>query len=344
MDATVANTLPKPQTHQGDIEALPPALDALCRMNNWVVFRWAKSGSDKWTKPPFQARFPSQLARNNDHDTWSSHAAAAAAVNAGKADGLGFALTGTDVAAIDLDHCRDPATGEIDAWAQAIVDKAPGAYCEITVSGTGLRLIGIGIGEKTHTSYKVADGRNGAKLEIFRRAVRYITVSGLQIGACSELTNIDKLIDELIAQYGGAKPSGQRYFEFEKRGINDLIRNGVPERQRSEAFQSVIFRLANAGLSIDEIEEVLAKYPNGIGKNTRTACAPKSSGAIVNGRRGHRPMPMVVAPARANMPMTGATRTSRCSMTGEGTCRSSRSTFSPPNGRPGFSSPPMAPG
>ena len=47
--------------------------------------------------------------------------------------------------------------------------------------------------------------------------------------------------------------------------MNDLIRNGVPEQQRSEAFQSVIFRLANAGLSIDEIEEALAKYPNGIG-------------------------------------------------------------------------------
>ena len=145
------------------------------------------------------------------------------------------------------------------------MDKVPGAYCEIAVSGTGLHLIGIGIGEKTHTSYKVTDRRNGAKLEIFRRAVRYITVSGLQIGACSELTKIDKLIDELIAQYSGRPKSvaGQSYFEFEKRGLNDLIRNGVPERQRSEAFQSVIFRLANAGLSIDEIDEVLAKYPNG---------------------------------------------------------------------------------
>ena len=207
------------------------------------------------------------MARNNACEAWSSHAAAVAAVKAGQADGIGFVLTGTDFAAIDLDRCRDPVTGKIDDWAQAIVDKVPGAYCEITVSGTGLRLIGIGIGEKTHTSYKVTDRRNGAKLEIFRRAVRYITVSGLQIGACSELTKIDKLIDELIAQYNGRPKSvaGQRYFEFEKRGLNDLIRNGVPERQRSEAFQSVIFRLANAGLSIDEIGEVLAKYPKGIG-------------------------------------------------------------------------------
>ena len=188
-------------------------------------------------------------------------------MKAGEADGIGFVLTGTDFAAIDLDHCRDPATGKIDDWAQAIIDKAAAAYCEITVSGTGLRLIGTGTGEKTHTSYKVEGAWDGAKLEIFRRAVRYITVSGLQIGACSELTNIDDLIDDLVTQYGGANPKlvpGQGSFEFEQRGLNDLIRNGVPERQRSEAFQSVIFRLANAGLSIDEIEAALAKHPNGI--------------------------------------------------------------------------------
>jgi hypothetical protein len=91
-----------------------------------------------------------------------------------------------------------------------------------------------------------------AKVEIFRRAVRYITVSGLQIGACSELTNIDGLMDNVVKQFGGEKPplfSSEGYFDFGRRGLNDLIRNGVPERQRSEAFQSVIFRLADVPAS-----------------------------------------------------------------------------------------------
>jgi hypothetical protein len=264
MDASTADMPLKPRTYNGDIVALTASLTPLCAMSNWVVFRWAKNGSDKWTKPPFQSHFPSRTARNNDPDTWSPHAAAASAVNAGEADGIGFALTGTDIAAVDLDHCRDPSTGEIDAWAKAIVDRAAGAYCEITVSGTGLRLIGRGTGEKTHTNYRIEEGRQAAKLEIYRRAVRYITVSGLQIGACAELPNIDTLIDSLIEQYGDPKPSAQGHFDLGKRGINDLIKNGVPERQRSEAFQSVIFRLANAGLSIDEIERLLAKHQNGI--------------------------------------------------------------------------------
>jgi hypothetical protein len=273
MDAISAGASSKPHTCNGDLAALPAALLPLCEKPNWLIFRWVQKGSDKWTKPPFQSLCPSRMARNNSCETWSSHAAAVEAVKAGEGDGIGFALTGTDFAAIDLDHCRDTATGEIDEWAQAIIDKAPGAYCEITVSGTGLRLIGTGAGETTHTSYKVEEGWEGAKIEIFRRAVRYITVSGLQIGDRSELTNIDNLIDGLIGQYGNAKPKcipGQGNFELGKRGINDLLRNGVPERQRSEAFQSVVFRLANAGLSIDEIEKVLAKYPNGISKKYAT--------------------------------------------------------------------------
>jgi len=39
-----------------------------------------------------------------------------------------------------------------------------------------------------------------------------------------------------------------------------LIRNGVPERHRSEIFQSVVFRLAKAGLSIDAIEAMLSEF------------------------------------------------------------------------------------
>jgi hypothetical protein len=234
-------------------------------MPNWVNWRWTKGGNGKWTKPPFQPQFPSRLARNNVKETWSSHAAAAKAVEDGEADGLGFVLTGTEIAAIDLDHCRDPATGEIDPWAQAIIDKAACSYVEITVSGTGLRVIGTGAGKWAHTNYKI-DGREGAKIEIYRGAVRYITISGLELSHCARLSNIDVLIDDLIVQHG-EKPSrraGQGNVRFGRRGINDLIRNGAPERSRSEAFQSVIFRLANAGLTIDEIENVLAECPNGI--------------------------------------------------------------------------------
>ena len=135
MDATAANAGSKPQTYNGDLSTLPAALLLLCTMLRWVIWRWVMNGSDKWTKPPFQAQHPRRMARNNASETWSSHATAAEAVKAGEGDGIGFVLTDTDFAAIDLDHCRDPTTGKVDDWAQAIIEQAPGAYCETTVSG-----------------------------------------------------------------------------------------------------------------------------------------------------------------------------------------------------------------
>jgi hypothetical protein len=256
-----------PRTFNGDLTALPTALRLLSEKNQWVLWLWAQVASGKWTKPPVQARSPDRRAKNNDPATWSSLAEAVHAVQEGLSHGIGFVLTGTEIAAIDFDHCRDPETGAIDAWAQAIIDQASDAYIEVTVSGSGLRVIGTATGEATHTRYKVA-GQNGAGIELYRRAVRYITVSGLQINKCDTLPNIDALIDNLAAEHGSRKPdtATQANFEFSKRGINDLIRNGAPETHRSEAFQSAIWRLANCGHTVDEIEEILAAHPNGIAK------------------------------------------------------------------------------
>jgi hypothetical protein len=266
----------KPPTFSGDITRLAAALTPLCELSNWVVWKWMANGSGKWTKPPFQSRYSSDNARNNAPSTWSSLADAVEAAKNGAADGIGFVLTDTDIAAIDLDHCRDPLTGEIDPWAQEVIDMAVGAYVEITVSGTGVRVIGRGTGAKTHKNYKIS-GREGAKIEFYRGAVRFITVSSLEISHCVALPNIDALIDDLVAQHE-VKPlsiASQNGFEFGARGINNLIRNGVPEGHRSEAFQSVVCRAAKAGLSIDDIEEVLTKYPNGIAKKYENRLRPE---------------------------------------------------------------------
>ena len=64
------------------------------------------------------------------------------AFEAGQVDGIGFCLFGTEFAAFDIDHCRDPQTGLIVPVGKEIVDRAA-SYTEITVSGTGLRVIGL---------------------------------------------------------------------------------------------------------------------------------------------------------------------------------------------------------
>ena len=139
-----------PKTYNGDLANPPPALTPLFLCGRWVVWRWeAKNG--RFTKPPCIATDPRRHAANDRAETWSHPKDAVAAVLAGCAHGIGFALTDSDYAAIDLDKCRDPESGNIDAWAQDIIDRASGAYVEVTVSGTGLRVIAPPLAQR-HTA------------------------------------------------------------------------------------------------------------------------------------------------------------------------------------------------
>ncbi len=139
----------KPTSLQGDLAQLPDGLAFLKSLPNWVLWRWELSVKGKWTKVPYRPQAPGQKARNNDSTTWSSYEKALSGFQSGQCDGIGFNLSGTNIAAFDIDKCRDPASGKIAPEAIAIVDSSA-SYTEITVSGTGLRVIGYGYGEKVH--------------------------------------------------------------------------------------------------------------------------------------------------------------------------------------------------
>src|SRR5262249_4223279 len=146
----------KPQTHNGDLTKLPAALARLIPQRRWVVWcwEWRKTKTrGKWTKPPRQAADPSSYAKSNDPSTWGSYADAVAAVCAGKADGIGFMLLQSEIGAGDLDRCRDPETGMVDPWAEILHAEANGAYVETTVSGRGLRIIGMAHGLEMHRKF-----------------------------------------------------------------------------------------------------------------------------------------------------------------------------------------------
>ncbi len=85
-------------------------------------------------------------ASTTDPATWGTYDAAVAMVVAGRADGIGFVFTLDDpYIGIDLDHCRDPETGQIAPWAMAIAERFPTIYKEVSLSGTGLHGIGRGV-------------------------------------------------------------------------------------------------------------------------------------------------------------------------------------------------------
>src|SRR6516164_775953 len=118
-----------------------------------------QAGEGKWTKPQIQAGAGYQAyARTDDPTTWSTYEAADARVRDGEADGIGLCLLGANIGVADLDNCYVVETGAIAPWAQAIIDRAPkGTYCEISVSGTGLHLLGEATGKRLIRKYPAAE-------------------------------------------------------------------------------------------------------------------------------------------------------------------------------------------
>src|SRR5215831_2492568 len=175
----------KPETFCGDLHNLPPALASLIGRPHWVLWRWERAKNKrtkepKWTKVPYQPH--GKKAKNNDPKTWSSYDAVMRAV--ANFDGIGFCLLNSENAAFDIDKCRDPATGAIDPWTASLVDRV-GSYTEITVSGTGLRIIGFGVGPKLHRKLLATDG---VSLEAYRRTNRYIVITGNPLPGSNGIT------------------------------------------------------------------------------------------------------------------------------------------------------------
>jgi hypothetical protein len=263
---------PKPRTYAGDISHLPQALQPLTKHKRWVVWPWQlrkrKNGEEVWTKPPYQCGNPKAAAKSNDPSTWGTYEAGVATVTTGLADGIGYMLKNSEVAAVDLDHVRDAQTGELTGWAEQLCVEADRLelYREITVSGCGLRFIGLSQqGSELHRKFTF-DRNNGAGIELYRNCARYITISGLQQGPCQKMGQIGDYLDTLLTRFDGQAKA----IDFNTAGpqadyYQSIIENGAPEGERSEKFQEVIWHLASAGWSIEQIVDELGKFPNGIG-------------------------------------------------------------------------------
>jgi hypothetical protein len=222
--------------------------------------------------------------QRNNPSTWGTYEEALAAVRAGKATGIGFMLKDSEIAALDLDHVHDAVTGELVEWARLLLVEAQerGLYCEVTVSGTGLRFIGLVPNAASELHRKITVNRkNGAGIELYRNCARYITISSMQSGFCEDMAPIGDFLDELLVRFSGAvSPQLQpgtsalapsNFFDFNSAGpqeavdYQDLIENGAPEGERSEEFQRTVWHLASQGRSAEEIARELEQHPGGIG-------------------------------------------------------------------------------
>ncbi len=107
----------------------------------WVAWRYERRRA-KWTKVPVNPH-TGRNADPADPATWGTFAQARAHARRQQL-GLGYVFAADDpYVGIDLDQCRDPATGALTARASSIVAEVD-TFAEISVSGTGVHLIARG--------------------------------------------------------------------------------------------------------------------------------------------------------------------------------------------------------
>jgi hypothetical protein len=247
----------KPKAVQGDLRNLPQALAPLTKLPNWVCWRFEwrvdRKGVGKWTKAPLRPDDPERHAKSNDPSSWGPYAQALAVYEAGKCDGIGFNLLGTEIAAFDPDKCRDPVTGAIAPEALAIVERAA-SYTEVTVSGTGLRIIGIGTGDSVHRKQKIPG--SPVEVESYRKAERYIVVTGNPLpNTPTQLSDIDAVIDAVVAELDGEPQAEAEGGEELPYDLIKLIDEGPPpEADLSAAFHHAVCWLGDLSWSAQRIE------------------------------------------------------------------------------------------
>ena len=215
-----------------------PGLAAMLREERWIDW-WRQPIKRKDGKPGFRKvpRIPGTLenARSNDLTGARGYDVARAAALADKGlAGVGWMmLDDLGRVAIDIDHCRDPVTGKIDGWAERLLAECPGAYREITPSGTGIRIIGrlIGPGGALEAFQGVVDAgtrvkaldpvkdakeivwwgggiQRGAQVEIFHACARFITMTGWSgEGDCE--ADISKAVEWLMERVNKKTSKGR---------------------------------------------------------------------------------------------------------------------------------------
>lgn len=168
----------KPPVLAPKLSTIPAALRQHAgRWAPWAAVWSTKRG--KYDKIPRQAH---DCARNasTKHSWWSFDEAVAGygVLSLVEDGGVGFLMTGVqDLVGIDLDRCID-ANGNIDDWAQEIVDKAC-SYAEVSPSGRGLRIF-----VKGAIAEDLIDHTRG--IEVYGGASeRFLTITGLKLDGCA---------------------------------------------------------------------------------------------------------------------------------------------------------------
>lgn len=239
--------------------------DELKRHRHWVNWKMADRGGKK-TKIPTQPN--GSPASSTDSSTWCEFG------QLNERWDPGFVFSADDpYIGIDLDGCRDTRTGDLDPWAQEIVDMFQ-TYTEVSPSGTGVKMFGVADGFWVHKN-KVelgGDGRGGKSpgIEVYDQG-RYFAVTGQRIGSW-EINPVDDALDWLANKHNMAKASPTVFasgvsmetpvVERASKYLEKMDPAISGSRGHDACFKAACAMVLGFGLSTDEAYQLLAMEYN----------------------------------------------------------------------------------
>lgn len=144
----------------------------LKQLSHWVGWKYMqRPGEDHKRKVPINA-MDGQPAKSNDPVTWCDFDTACLGKERFGLDGIGFMFSGDGIFGIDIDHCYDPETRELDPAAAEIIETVQ-SYTELSPSGTGIHILCKGA---------LPEGRKRRGAVEMYSTLRYFTVTGNQFG------------------------------------------------------------------------------------------------------------------------------------------------------------------
>ena len=191
-------------------------------LRQWLCWR-SEERDGKPTKIPYSP-LTGQRASSMIPESWAGYEEAVKAVREHGYDGIGFVFTpDDDLCGVDLDGCLDPETGEIEPWAQEVIEELD-SYTEISPSGIGVHILVRG---------ELPAGRNRkGRFETYDRG-RYFTVTG------KHLIGTPRAIENRQEELHGV--------------VRRVFGNEVPESANGHTKPATAAETADNGLSDDEI-------------------------------------------------------------------------------------------
>lgn len=178
-----------------DLDNFPEELRG---QDHWIVWRWGERDG-KLQKLPTDPRTGVTNASDKDPESWMTFEAAVSIARSAAHDicGVGFCFSDRlPYSGVDLDDCRDPATGKITVAAWEIIRELD-SYTEVSPSGTGVKVYCRGVLPRS--------GKRGG-VEMYDH-LRFFTVTGWHLdGTPKTIRSAQK---ELVALNRKLWPEGE---------------------------------------------------------------------------------------------------------------------------------------